>query len=229
MKTTIDISLAEEIIGYSFKDKKLLVECFTHSSFTNEHKGYKNNERLEFFGDSILGFIVTEFLFEKNSGFDEGKLTEKKQKIVSKKPLSQAIIKLGLDKLLLLGEGEKNSKVKSENLAENLFEALVAGIYIDGGIDVAKKFVYDKLLSCEDCIDQRTDFKGAFQELVQKKRLGEIKYEQVKVDGPAHNPEFTMQLKLNGKVLATEKGSSKQKAEQKCAEIALQLLKTKGI
>ncbi len=225
MKTTIDISLAQEIIGYSFKDKKLLVQCFTHSSFTNEHKGYKNNERLEFFGDSILGFIVTEYLFEKNSGVDEGKLTEKKQKIVSKKPLSQAIIKLGLDKLLILGEGEKNSKVKSENLAENLFEALVAGIYIDGGIDVAKKFVYDKLLSCEDCIDQRTDFKGAFQELVQKKRLGEIKYVQVKVDGPAHNPEFTMQLKLSGKVLATEKGPSKQKAEQKCAEIALKLLK----
>lgn len=225
MKTKIDISLAEEIIGYSFKDKKLLVECFTHSSFSNEHKGYKNNERLEFFGDAILGFIVTEYLFENNSKIDEGKLTEKKQKIVSKKPLSYAITKLGLEKFLILGEGEKNSKIKSQNLSENLFEALVAGIYIDGGLECAKKFVYDKLLSCEDCIDDRTDFKGAFQEYVQKNHLGEISYEQVKVEGPAHNPEFTMCVKLSGKILATEKGSSKQKAEQKCAEIALKLLK----
>lgn len=223
-----NILLAEEKIGYVFKDKNLLIQCFTHSSYSNEHKNYKNNERLEFFGDSILGFIVTEYLYNEKTQVDEGKLTELKQKIVSKKPLSKATVDNEFDKLLLLGQGQQNYLQKSQNLAENLFEALVGGIYIDGGLQQAKKFVYDKLLSDVDFDLKSIDYKSEFQEYVQKYHLGDISYETIETVGPSHNPTFTVQLSLSGKVLTKAQGQSKQKAQQKCAENALKSIKTKG-
>ena len=110
----------EERLGYSFKDKTLLRTCFTHSSYSHEHGG-KNNERLEFFGDSILGFVVTEYLFDKFPGEGEGQLTLYKQQIVSRKPLAEAIVRLGLNDYILYGEGErKNAPEHHEAACENL-------------------------------------------------------------------------------------------------------------
>ena len=137
----------EERIGYTFKDKTLLRTCFTHSSYSHEHGG-KNNERLEFFGDSILGFITTEYLYGKYPDLGEGQLTVYKQQLVSRKPLAAAINKLGLNDYILYGVGEKNNTPEHHEAAcENLYEALVAGIYLDGGLAEAANFIKRTLLT----------------------------------------------------------------------------------
>lgn len=137
----------EERIGYTFKDKTLLRTCFTHSSYSHEHGG-KNNERLEFFGDSILGFITTEYLYGKYPDLGEGQLTVYKQQLVSRKPLAAAINKLGLNDYILYGVGEKNNTPEHHEAAcENLYEALVAGIYLDGGLAEAANFIKRTLLA----------------------------------------------------------------------------------
>ncbi len=137
----------EERIGYTFRDKTLLRTCFTHSSYSHEHGG-KNNERLEFFGDSILGFLTTEYLFGKYPDLGEGQLTVYKQQLVSRKPLAAAIRKLGLNDYILYGVGEKNNTPEHHEAAcENLYEALVAGIYLDGGLTEAANFIKRTLLT----------------------------------------------------------------------------------
>lgn len=137
----------EERIGYAFKDKTLLRTCFTHSSYSHEHGG-KNNERLEFFGDSILGFITTEYLYGKYPDLGEGQLTVYKQQLVSRKPLAAAIRKLGLNDYILYGVGEKNNTPEHHEAAcENLYEALVAGIYLDGGLAEAANFIKRTLIT----------------------------------------------------------------------------------
>ena len=221
----------EERLGYTFKDKTLLRTCFTHSSYSHEHGG-KNNERLEFFGDSILGFIVTEYLFDKFPDDGEGQLTVYKQQIVSRKPLAEAIVRLGLNDYILYGEGERrNSPEHHEAACENLYEALVAGIYIDGGEDEAKKFIKRTLISyfkpgrvnyeeTSAAEKKLTNFKGMLQEYVQKQKLGEIIYKETGKTGPQHNPVFSVSVYVNGKKLGSGQGKKKTEAEQAAASAA---------
>lgn len=223
----IDFEHIEQIIGYTFKDKNLLEQCFTHSSYANEHKRFFHNERLEFFGDSILGFIVTEYLFDKYPDLNEGKLTRMKQSLVSSMPLACAIERLQLGQYLLLGNGEKKQSEKA-SLSENLFEALVCGIYIDGGLTECKKFIYDKLINVKSCINtQKTNEKGKLQEFVQAKKLGKIVYRLDEKQGPDHNPTFFVTLLLNDLPISQGVGKSKQSAEQNSAEKAYKILKNK--
>ena len=139
-----DASECEKAIGYIFKDKMLLRKCFTHSSYAFEHGG-QDNELLEFFGDAILEFVVTEYLYNNCLG-DEGRLTFVRSQIVSKDPLLRASKKLGIDKLILLGNGQKKSVKECDKLYSSVYEALVAGIYIDGGMQKARKFIKDTIL-----------------------------------------------------------------------------------
>ena len=134
-----DIAGAEGKLGYSFKDKMLLRKCFTHSSYANEHGG-EDNELLEFFGDSVIQFVVTEHLFNNAYG-DEGKLTEKRKSIVSKDPLIKAVKKLGIMEFMMLGKGLYNRVGEDDKLISSLYEAVCAGIYLDGGIREVKKFI----------------------------------------------------------------------------------------
>ena len=134
----------EEKIGYSFKDKMLLRKCFTHASYANEHRE-ENNELLEFYGDAILGFVVTEYLFNNAKG-DEGKLTKKRADIVSKEPLLEAVRLLDIGQFLLLGRGQEKNHTQDEKLYSSIYEALVAGIYIDGGMTAVKKFIKATLI-----------------------------------------------------------------------------------
>lgn len=231
----------EERLGYTFKDKTLLRTCFTHSSYSHEHGG-KNNEILEFFGDAILEFVVTEYLFAKYSTESEGVLTGYRQQIVSRKPLAEAIVRLGLNEYILYGEGErKNPPEHHEAACENLFEALVAGIYIDGGLDEAKNFIKRVLLSrfrpdkngvkAEEIpvpITVKTEnYKGKLQEYVQKNRLGEIVYGEKSKTGPAHDPVFTVSVAVGGRELGVATGRKKSDAEQAAAKIALDKLSGK--
>lgn len=224
----------EEKLGYSFKDKTLLRLCFTHSSYAHEHGGVKNNERLEYFGDSILGFITAEYLMEKYPQADEGLLTDYKQQLVSSEPLSKAIEKSGLDEFLMFGEGEKKNNFEHHRSArENLFEAIVAGIYIDGGLDEAKKFVKRVLFTkipvkthcgkkAEPC--RPSDYKGQLQEYVQKYKLGTLLYVVKKRTGPDHEPTFTIAVTVDGRELAFAKGRKKSDAEKESARLALEIL-----
>ena len=224
-----DIDGIENRIGYSFKDKMLLRKCFTHSSYANEH-GEEDNEVLEFFGDAIIEFIVTEYLYNNSAG-DEGKLTVKRAGVVSREPLLKAVNDLGLSSFLLLGRGQKNSAHLDEKLFSSVYEALVAGIYIDGGMAAAKKFVKDTIIKDFDFKERALrremscESKNEFQEYVQKNKLGSVSYETLAKTGPDHKPEFRVAAMLNGAPLAEGKGSTKRLAEASAAKIALERLK----
>ena len=224
-----EINEIEKAIGYTFKDKMLLRKCFTHSSYSHEH-GTEDNEKLEFFGDAIIQFIVTEYLVKNKFG-DEGDLTKLRSQIVSKKPLLYSVKKMGIEKYLLLGKGVKIVDY-DEKLFSSVYEAVACGIYMDGGLEKVKKFVLDTIIldfNKRIEIDRQDKISGEskskLQEYVQKRKIGSISYETLSVLGPAHMPEFKMAVLLNGKKLAEGKAGSKKQAEAKAAEKAYKLLK----
>lgn len=228
-----DIAGCEEKIGYTFKDKILLRQCFTHSSFANEYGG-DNNELLEFFGDSVIQFVVTEHLFKNGKG-DEGKMTQKRAEMVSKAPLLDIVKNMGLGAFVLMGKGQEKTSTQAEKLFSSIYEALVAGIYIDGGMVSAKAFVKRTLIDYLEGKKKKTVTKKAvvggknlFQEYVQKNKLGSIAYETMSKRGPDHNPEFRVAALLNGKKIAEGKGGSKKEAETKAAEKALKSITKQG-
>ncbi len=224
-----EIDKIENALGYVFKDKMLLRKCFTHASYAHEHGG-EDNEKLEFFGDAIIQYIVTEYLVKHKFG-DEGDLTKLRSQIVSKKPLLYSVKKMGLEKYLLLGRGVKNIDY-DEKLFSSVYEAVVAGIYYDGGLEKARNFVTSTIIldfnqrQEQDRKDKISgESKSKLQEYVQKRKIGSISYETLSVLGPAHMPEFKMAVLLNGKKLAEGKAGSKKEAEAKAAEKAYKLLK----
>ncbi|MBE5757015.1 MAG: ribonuclease III [Clostridiales bacterium] len=223
-----EIAEIERRIGYVFRDKLLLRKCFTHASYAHE-QGEENNELLEFFGDAILDYIVTEYLVENEKG-DEGVLTKRRAEFVAKTPLQEAVFSLGLNKYLLLGTGLAKNPNYEDKMYSSLYESLVAGIYIDGGVLNAKKFIINTLIKNKKVskkvkTEKVQDFKSKFQELVQKKKLGTIRYEDVKKTGPDHAPTFEVALYLNDQKISSGKGQSKKQAEMKSAEKALQYYK----
>ena len=225
-----ELSECEEIIGYKFKNSELFRACFTHSSYTNEHYGLKNNERLEFFGDAILDFLVTEYLMKKYPDEDEGMLTERRKQYVAKEPLTQVVFNLGLDKYIILGRGVDNSRDPNEKFYSSLYEAIVAGLYIDGGLPEAKKFIYrtlinDKILrkpskntntKAKDVVIK--DYKSALQEFMQKRKMGVPTYKSVSKTGPDNSPLFTESIYISGHEVAKGCGKSKKVAQQVCAK-----------
>lgn len=228
-----DIDGAEKAIGYVFNDKMLLRQCFTHASFAHEHN-QQHNEVLEFFGDAIMEFVVTEFLYKERYA-DEGKLTELRKNLVSKEPLLRIVKKMGLNEFLLLGRGACALK-EDEKLFSSVYEALVAGIYLDGGIEQAKNFIKNTLIAdyvarekAEKKVKkQDAGAKTLLQEYVQKNGMGSISYQTLSKSGPDHSPEFRVAVLLNNGRLAEGKGKSKKLAEADAAEKALDKLKKQG-
>ncbi len=225
-----DIDGCESRIGYVFKDKMLLRTCFIHASYGHEH-GEQDNELLEFFGDAIIEFVITEYLF-KNSMGDEGEMTKIRAELVSKEPLLRAIKNLGLSEFVLLGNGQGKSASHDEKFYSSIYEALCAGIYLDGGMNSVKKFIKDTLvLEYENHRKQekkpktRCLFKIELQEYVQKNKVGSLSYLSLSKKGPDHSPEFREAVLINGKRIAEGKGKSKQSAQNKAAESALKKIK----
>ena len=217
----------ENIIGYSFNDKNLLRQCFTHSSYANEHD-CSDNELLEFFGDAIMDFIVTEYLMRKKAG-DEGKLTVLRSEIVSKKPLLEYVERVKLNGFMLLGNGIQKNKTFNEKLFSSLFEAIVAGIYIDGGMEKAREFVTKTIIADFERASKRkkpldAEAKTKLQEYVQQKKIGSISYQTLSQKGPVHLPVFKACVCLNGTRLAEGEGTSKKLAEASAAQKALSKL-----
>lgn len=209
----------EEIIAYNFKDKNLLDLALTHSSYAHKYN-IQNNERLEFLGDSILGYLIAEYLYQ-NFTIKEGELSKIRARIVSCENLSNVITKNKLYEYI---------KTSPENLNENetvkgdFFEALLGAIYLDGGLDSAKKFVFNILdittKNIEKVLNENIDYKTKLQEVVQAKK-GEVKYVVVGEEGKDNNKTFEVELFINNKSVAKAKGRSKQKAENLAASIAL--------
>lgn len=227
-----DINGCEQKLGYSFKDKMLLRKCFTHASYANEHSG-EDNELLEFFGDSIIEFVVTEYLYKNASG-DEGDLTQKRAELVSKTPLLNMVKKMGLTEFVLLGRGQSKNHNLEEKLYSSIYEAVVCGIYLDGGMAAAKKFIKNTLIAEYEANKKKSkkpfkaEIKSVLQEYVQKYKLGSIAYETLYKKGPDHAPEFAVAVTLNGKKLAQAIGQSKQMAQANAAALALERIKEQG-
>jgi ribonuclease-3 len=221
-----DVSEAENRIKYNFKDKNLLRQAFTHSSYSNENN-VLSNERMEFLGDALLNLIIADFLYKKYPDIDEGKLTQKRSCIVSAKPLSEAVWALKLEELLLLGEGEKKSAYKNVNIAADLFESVTAAIYLDGGIACAARFIKYALsrhLNGGGKSKSGNDSKSELSQYCQKNYGEKVKYKLIKQEGSAHMPYFTVAAEFGGKQYPPAKANSKKQAQQLAAENALKVI-----
>ena len=213
----------EEKLGYSFKDKSLLELALTHSSFANENKLKKNNERFEFLGDSVLGFVTAEYLFTEFKNRPEGEMTKLRAAVVCEKSLFKFAEQIDLGKYILLGRGEDGTGGRNRpSVVSDAFEAIIAAIYIDGGMEAVRPYI---LRFIKDAVKRETSFKdnkSLLQEEIQKVKGNTLAYEEVGEEGPDHDKTFVFRVKLNGAIIGEGKGKSKKEAEQNAANIALE-------
>jgi len=211
----------EEIIGYSFKDRALLDRAMTHSSYLNEHHmvKYECNERLEFLGDSILEFVSSERLYQLYPEEMEGVLSKKRASLVCEEGLAVSAREIELGRFLILGKGaEKEGSRRSDSVLSDAFEALIAALYLDGGLEHAKRLIYDHVLNDIEHKLSDTDWKTALQELLQDKGA-HASYETTEELGPDHNKLFTVRCLIDGTPVTEGTGHTK-KAAEKCAAAA---------
>ena len=217
----------EKIIGYEFKNKALLEQAFTHSSYAHD-RNTESYERLEFLGDAVLGFVAAGFLFSKEPALAEGIMSRTRAELVCEQSLYQVASRLGFGECLHLSRGEELSggRERVSILADSV-EALIAAIYLDAGLEKAKEFIFRFVLP--ETIDLHEgrpyDYKSTLQELVQKKADSRIEYRLVKETGPDHDKRFVFYVLINGTVYGEGEGRTKKDAEQKAAAAALENLK----
>ena len=215
----------EKLIGYSFNDKALLKRALSHSSYANEnHTPKDSNERLEFLGDSVLGFITAEYYY-KNSSLPEGELTRLRAATVCEKALFEFTKEIELGRFLLLGKGEENTGGRGRaSINADAFEAIIAAIYLDGGIEEAKRFVLHFVERHAKNQGSFKDYKTKLQEVIQKNPEETLEYVLVGESGPDHNKSFEVEVHLNSNVIGKGTGKSKKNAEQEAAREALALM-----
>ena len=220
------MSSLEEVIGYKFRDKELLAEALTHKSHATEHGAGSFNERLEFLGDSVLGLIVSYYLFLKNPSEDEGFLSKTKSALVSRANLARWAEALGLGHHLFLGAGEHLSGgSKRHSILANALEATLGAVYLDGGLAPVEKIVIPWLEGqAPETLD--ADYKSALQELIQKRHKRPPDYELMSEAGPEHSKLFTIRVCLGKKTLGLGSGKNKKEAQQAAAKNALDYLAT---
>lgn len=213
-------------LGYHFKNPALLARALTHSSYANErHVDTGDNERLEFLGDSVLGFVTAEYLFANHRDFPEGELTKLRAYAVCEKSLFSYAEEIGLGNYLKLGKGEERTGGRTRpSVLSDAFEAVIAAIYLDGGMDEAKKFVLRFVVPYVEAKPTFKDYKTMLQEVVQKNQGETLEYVLVSETGPDHDKCFTVEVHLNSNVIGRGVGGSKKKAEQNAAKEALELM-----
>lgn len=220
----------EKEIGYCFKDSNNVLLALTHSSYANENKneGLQSNERLEFLGDAVLNIVISESIFKARQNLSEGEMTKTRANIVCETSLVKCADRMKIGKYLLLGKGEELTGGRTRiSILSDAFEALIGAIYIDGGMDNAKKFIYDKMKTLIDASTNGailTDYKTQLQETVQRNGENKITYEIVGEKGPDHNKVFISQVRVSEKVMGIGEGKSKKEAEQSAAKAALEKL-----
>ena len=218
-------------IDYQFKDKTLYQTAMTHSSYANEHRAghLHHNERLEFLGDSVLGFVTADYLFTHYPELPEGDLTRQRAALVCEQSLYEVAKMLDLGKYLKLGKGEDAGGGRTRpSILADATEAVFAAVYLDGGIEAASALIHRVLLDKEGehAEELMQDYKTALQELVQRKSGQALSYRMVGESGPDHNKTFTAEVWLNGEGVGTGSGHSKKEAEQAAARAAIRRLKS---
>ena len=220
-----NIELFEQKINYEFKNKEYILEALTHSSYSNENKNYPFNERLEFLGDSVLSIVISDYLFKKETKLPEGELTKIRANIVCEESLSEVSKNIHLGKYMLLGKGEEATGGRERiSILADALEAVIAAIYLDGGIKCAREFILtnmEKIIN--DSIKGKIfrDYKTCLQEVLQSNGENNIWYQLIEEKGPDHNKRFVMEVGINDTVLGVGEGKSKKDAEQVAAKCAL--------
>ncbi len=220
----------QENLGYRFRDESLLRGALYHSSYANEHRNENivSNERLEFLGDAVLGFVSAEFLYSRFPHAPEGELTRIRAALVREESLFEVAQALQLGECLMLGKGEESGGGRQRpSILADCTEAVFAAVYLDGGMDCARDLIHRVLLSKGGIAvaeSRRRDYKTELQELVQRKPHQVLRYELVGQSGPDHAKVFTVAVLLNGEPVGEGSGHSKKEAEQSSARAALEKL-----
>ncbi len=220
----------EQKIGYCFKNKTLISQALTHSSFANEQKinKYKNYERIEFLGDAVLELVSSQYLFETYPEMPEGQMTKLRSSTVCEPALAYCARGIELQKYILLGKGEEQTNGRErDSIISDVMEAVIGAIYLDDGLASAKAFIHTFILS--DLEDKQLfyDSKTMIQEYAQQGGLGNLKYELVDETGPEHEKEFHVELYMQNKKIGSGVGKNKKAAEQQAAYQALLTIKSK--
>ncbi len=229
------VELLEERIGYQFRDRALLQRALTHRSWSAERPRERDerydNEQLEFLGDSLLGFVVSEALFKRHPAANEGQLSQWKAHLVSASYLVQCARSIQLGDYLMLGKGEdRNGGRERRTLLANAFEAVIAAIYLDGGAEPARDFILSCVLTHLDNQHDLTslellNYKSILQEEAQSQGLPTPKYTIVETSGPEHAKVFTVEVAIGSRLRSRASGSSKKAASQLAAQALIEQLK----
>ncbi len=214
-------------LGYTFQDLSLLENALTHSSRANESRGrLQSNERLEFLGDAILGMVTAEHLYRAHPDLPEGSLTRARSILVCEESLAEVAAQLHLGDHLRLGKGEEAGGGRERpSIRADAVEAVLAAVYLDGGIGSARRIIQRFILTREvDSLRRPRDYKTMLQEVVQRESGQILRYVLTGEEGPDHNKRFFMEVNLNGTPLGTGSGHSKKEAEQAAARVALKAL-----
>lgn len=217
-------------LGFTYQNIDLYQQAFSHSSFINDFNmnGLDHNERLEFLGDAVLELTVSRYLFDKHPNLPEGNLTKMRATIVCEPSLVIFANKIGLNEMILLGKGEEKTGGRTRpSLISDAFEAFIGALYLDQGLDIVWKFA-EKVIFPH--VEQNellgvVDFKTQFQEYVHQQNKGDVTYNLIKEEGPAHHRLFTSEVILQGEAIAEGKGKTKKESEQRAAESAYKQLK----
>ena len=223
----------QQAIGYRFRDRGLLEHAMTHTSRANEDVsgGVRDNESMEFLGDAVLGFVIADVLFREFPAFNEGQKSKTKASLVSTATLARQAAQLNLGEHMLLGRGEeKTGGRRKQALLADSYEALIAAVYLDGGVEPARAFIlreFDLLIAevKRTGVSDR-DYKSALQELVQSREMPLPEYRLTGSVGPDHRKLFQVAVIVGGEHIAAASGPSKKEAEQEAAKAALEKLKT---
>lgn len=218
----------EDRMGYRFHDKRLLRQAVTHTSYTNEQKINRGQhyERLEFLGDAVLELIASDFVFRADPEMQEGPLTRKRASLVCEQALAICAEELGVGEFLILGKGEDaTGGRRRSSITSDVMEALIGAIYLDGGLEQAKLFIY-RFVLVETGEKEKliSDSKTHLQEFVQKHIKKEFRYELIEESGPEHNKTFVAEVTVDGKPMGQGRGRTKKMAEQQAAAAALRSL-----
>lgn len=213
----------EKAIGYTFHNIELLRVAVTHTSYANESKkGEKHNERLEFLGDSVLGVVVADYLFHEAGHLPEGQLTRKRAGLVCEQALFGFAKQIQLGKYLRLGKGEERSGGRQRpSILSDAFEAVIAAIYLDGGLEAARAFILPFVTEGKPAGE---DYKTRLQEVVQQNPEERLRYVVAGESGPDHDKHFVVEVHLNSNCIGRGEGHSKKIAEQQAARQALELM-----
>ncbi len=217
----------ENIIGYRFGNKDFLKEALTHKSYAGEHRSVKHNERLEFLGDSILGAVVANYIYNQCPHVEEGVLSKIKSNLVSRRNLYIWGKQMDLGRFMLLGHGEiATGGRERDSIISNAVEAVLGAVYLDGGYEAAEAVILPWVRT-QALTQDAQDFKSVLQEYLQKRGHETPVYRVIQTVGPEHDKVFTVQVSLASRVLGQGKGHNKKSAEQAAAQNALTQLTQK--